>query len=141
MRMTIRLFSPLTLKMNKLLFATILLLFSCTSKPNKNTAPLDLKGGKLTVDERQQKIQLPIKTDGIIFKLKNIDTLPLKIFKVQTSCACTVTNNIEGKVINANDILDLKVIYNGSTNGPIGQEILIYNSGKENPFILSIIKD
>jgi len=94
--------------------------------------------GKLACEHRSKKIDSSNEKMEVVFTLRNIDTVPLKIYKIASSCACTTPDQLDGKVVEAKEEIVFSVKYNGPSKPGVHQEVLIYNSGGENPYMLSV---
>lgn len=76
-------------------------------------------------------------------EIKNVGNAPLTIMKVQSSCGCTPTNKeeVEGKVLGANEGVKLKVSYHTKKKtGPINQTVTITSDDPVQPSVVVTVK-
>jgi hypothetical protein len=95
---------------------------------------------------KQVAINIMIKDFGIVnqddkiafkFELTNLDSLPLVIWHVTTSCGCTSPTWKE-KSVKKGDFATVKVKYDSSETGVFNKSILVYTNFDDKPIKLFI---
>jgi len=71
------------------------------------------------------------------FELRNLDSLPLLIWHVTTSCGCTSPTWTE-KAVKKNNIATVKVKYDSSEIGTFYKSVLVYTNFDDKPIKLII---